>query len=282
MLQQKKLTRNLALCCLLWLSIILIDQGLKAWIVQIPSNSYIENAGLMAGAFSNQNPELLRILATVGLSSLLLVAWVMVSTLNQIELWSMSRVFSLFIGAITSNGIDRLIRGSVVDFMVVRVPLFSDYVINLSDVFILICACTLMIQLYLNREKFWPYFEKRGITLKTFWDHIHVITWFTLISLWKSFVLGIFAYTFIKSMQSDTLSATSLTKDQQEVILKNFFQGVLFIEGVSLLIVVVISYWLSRKLSGGIHTLDRFYKTGKLISRRGDFYTKTIESLTKK
>lgn len=138
-----------------------------------------------------------------------------------------------------------------------------------------------MIQLYLNREKFWPYFETRHYFKNILGSHScyhSVYSHFTL----EKFCFRNFCLYFIKSMQSDTLSATSLTKDQQEVILKNFFQGVLFIEGVSLLIVVVISYWLSRKLSGGIHTLDRFYKTGKTHFTRGDFYTKTIESLTKK
>ena len=99
---------------------------------------YVENTGAFLGVGGDFAPAVRTGLFTVG-TSLLLLALVAVAIHSGWQRWSLFGV-TLFVAGGASNLIDRVVRGSVVDFLNVGIGPVRTGIFNVADVAIMLGA----------------------------------------------------------------------------------------------------------------------------------------------
>ncbi|MEA3309080.1 MAG: signal peptidase II [Chloroflexota bacterium] len=118
-----------------------------SWLTPVFSLTHLPNTGVAFGLFP-QFGGLLTIL-----SSVIIIAILWIYRTLEIQGWPLHLAFGMQIGGALGNLLDRLLRGSVVDFIDVNFWPFQNFaVFNLADSAIVVGVGILLLCIWLDKE----------------------------------------------------------------------------------------------------------------------------------
>ncbi len=252
-----------------------LDQLTKLWAVKFTlsgSTWYFwggivmhRNSGTMLGMFSDL-PPLLRVvsLATSGVFLVFIYAIIQFFLPNNVMKLRVG--LSVLLGGILGNVTDRILYGSIVDFIVLGGNGKLSPVFNVADALQWLGYGLIVYMILFKGHLIWHEGNKRN---KLWIDSKYQLKYSVIlssVSIWFSIVFGVYAYTFIKVMINDFMVNGLMNSSKYLVpfvvvlvILSLLFSFSLFL----------IGRHLSHRSAGPIHGFKRYV----LDIRKGASYT---------
>lgn len=197
-----------------FLAVFLIDQISKSialstlgdygkWYYSVLGFVIHKNHGAMLGAFSDL-PPILRIVTLSTGGVFLVYIYAIIMKLLQHRLLRLRIGLSILLGGILGNVFDRIVSGAITDFIVFKVGGFVSPAFNLADALQWLGYIIVTWSLIKDGHLIWHDNEKRS----SFWvDRTYQLKYcFMLVSfsLIFSVVLGVFSFTFLKVVLSES------------------------------------------------------------------------------
>src|SRR5262245_48523403 len=183
-----------------------VDQATKAWAVRHLSDLRFYgpvgfvlhfNPGAILGTFSDL-PPLLRVVSLSTGGAFLIFIYTAIQYLLPSKSLHLRCGMSLLLGGILGNVTDRIVQGSVVDFLIIGTKDFSTAAFNMADAIQWVGYGLVVWGLIRDGNIFWPDKNSR----KSLWINprfqLKYCFTMTAIGLCFSFISGVFSYTFIK------------------------------------------------------------------------------------
>lgn len=254
-------------------SIIIADQLTKSWALTELRvfgrwlNPFLgcflhKNHGAMLGSFSNL-PPLLRIVSLATGGVFLIFIFTIIMNILQHRLIVLRTGMAILLGGILGNVMDRITHGPVTDFLVIKA--FGRYspAFNIADAiqwvgYILVCY-----SIFKDGHLIWPDDNKRN----KFWiDRKYQLKYgltFVGYSAVFSLILGVYSYTFLKVIISESLKHSTTISNQTLLP----FVAVFTIISTSFLIVIfILGLRLSHRSVGPVFAFLSYItdlRTGK-------------------
>lgn len=242
------------------------------------------NPGAILGAFSDL-PPLLRIVSLSTGGAFLIFLYGAFQYLLPKRSFVLRLGMSILLGGILGNVSDRIVHGSVVDFLLVGTPKFSSPAFNLADALQWVGYGMIVVSLLKEGGSLWPNENER----KNIWilPTFQLKYCFVLMFIGFGFavIAGVFSYTFL------LITIDELVLAQSKMVEKRFL--IPFLEVYSLITVgfIVTLFLIGRVLSlrtaGPLYAFELFIsdllkgKDRPLKLRAGDEF-KHLEELAEK
>jgi signal peptidase II len=252
----------LSLIFIVWFS----DYVTKAWAVYNLSGFPVRfwgpfglvlhrNPGAMLGTFSNL-PPILRIVTLSTGGAFLIFIYSSIQYLLPKRSIILRCGMSILLGGILGNVTDRIISGSVVDFLLIRTPFWVSPAFNVADVLQWVGYLMIVYTLIVHGEQIWPSQDTR----KRVWviPKFQIKYIFVLISVGLGFAIisGVFAFTFLK------ITIDELALSQALVMEKKFLVPFLLtyssISFTFLIALFLIGRIVSHRTAGPIYAFELY------------------------
>ncbi len=275
--------RDWAIVILLVFLPILIDQMTKAWAVNNlgPLEFYgpfglvlHRNPGAILGIFSDL-PPILRVVSLSTGGAFLIFIYGAVQYLLRRRSMLLRCGMSLLLGGILGNVIDRILNGSVVDFILIGTREMASPAFNFADAIQWVGYAMIVVALLKEGAHIWPDANER----KQIWVNpsFQLKYCFVLMFVGAAFSLiaGVFAYTFIKVTIEELVVGPTL----QMVEAKFLIPFLVTFGIISLAFIIglfILGRILSHRTAGPIYAFEKFLEdqiAGKdrpLRLRQGD------------
>ena len=241
--------------------VVLVDQISKFWILNATSHptlpgvefSLVFNSGVMGGVFSDFPP----VLKTVSVSSigiLLLGAYFVFQWLLPARAFLLRLGLAIFMGGVLGNLIDRIFRGRIIDFIVLKVSPVADPALNLGDLFQWLGLVLIIAGVLRDQKSLWPEKDKRRFKSIHPSYQLRFRT-FVLASIAGSVLLSwVLGYSFLKS----TLTQISgVTPDIISRVLLVFCCLFFFAQIIYLVSMYFVAQILSDRTAGPLFAFIR-------------------------
>ena len=242
------------------------------------------NPGAMLGLFSDL-PPLLRVVSLSTGGAFLVFIFGIIHHLIPIRAMQLRVGMALLLGGILGNVIDRILAGSVVDFLVINVFGLSTAAFNYADFIQWIGYFLVVWYLIVHGQKFWPDKNFR----KQLWINpkYQIKYIFILLGMTSAFslVLAVFSYTYLK-LVIDELVVGPAQYVENKFIMPYLFVFVI-INATFLLSIFIFGRLLSHRTAGPIYAFEKYIEdliTGKSRDfklRAGDEF-KQLQTTAKK
>lgn len=243
-----------------------IDQASKLWAVEFTKGGptwfeYMgivmhQNHGAMLGMFSDL-PPLLRIVSLATSGACLVFIYAIIQFFLPQNVMKLRVGLSILLGGILGNVTDRILYGSVIDFIVLRFGNTLSPAFNPADSLQWVGYGLIVYMIIFKGHLIWFEGTKRA---KVWVDPKYQIKYSTIlasVSLWFSLIFGVYSYTFMRVMISDIIvnGTSNATKYLTPfltmlVILSLMFSVTLFL----------IGRHLSHRTAGPIFGFGRYIK----------------------
>ncbi len=231
------------------------------------------NPGAMLGTFSNL-PPILRIVTLSTGGAFLIFIYSSIQYLLPKRSLLLRSGMSILLGGIMGNVTDRILSGSVVDFLVIRTPIWMSPAFNLADLLQWVGYLMIVYTLIVHGEQIWPSQDTR----KKVWviPKFQIKYIFVLIAVGLGFAIisGVFAFTFLK------ITIDELAMSQALVMEKKFLVPFLLtyssISFAFLIALFLIGRIVSHRTAGPIYAFELYVddlisgKDRKFKVRAGD------------
>lgn len=172
------------------------------------------NPGAMLGAFADL-PPVLRIVSLSTGGAFLIFIYGIIQHLLPAKLMRLRIGMTILLGGILGNVTDRVMDGSVIDFVVMGTPSFATPAFNFADAIQWVGYILIIISLSENGAMFWPNSNVR----KRVWINpsFQLKYCAILVATGLAFVMisGVFTYTFLKMTISDlVIGPSTLTQNR--------------------------------------------------------------------
>ncbi len=234
------------------------------------------NPGAMLGTFSDL-PPLLRIVTLSTGGAFLIFIYSSIQYLLPKKSLMLRSGMSILLGGILGNVTDRILSGSVVDFLVVRTKFWMSPAFNVADALQWVGYLMIVYTLIVNGEQIWPSQDTR----KKVWviPKFQIKYIFVLISVGFGFAIisGVFAFTFLKITIDELAQYQSLIMQQK--FLNPFLITYSFICLAFLIILFLVGRIISHRTAGPIYAFELYVndlisgKDRKFKVRAGDELT---------
>lgn len=259
--------------------------GLKDWgFIKIILH---HNHGAMLGLFSDL-PPVLRIVSLSTGGAFLLFSYFIIQYLLPIKSLTLRSGMSFLLGGILGNVFDRIIYGYVIDFLVVKIPIFNSFspAMNLADVLQWFGYALIVYALLKEGKVLWPEDENRKNKWINYHYQIRYCFVLTMIGIAISLIAGTFSYTYLRvSLESIPAMTTKLEKQL-------LYPFIITFSSISLAFCCILFYvglFLSHRAAGPVYAFESFLrdlangKIRKLRLRTGDEFAhleKVADELT--
>lgn len=234
---------------------VLVDQLLKGFAIQYQWQELAFNPGIIQGLFSDV-PPLLRVVVVVSLSGILLFVFGLIMFLLPSHTLKLRLGIGVYVGAILSNSLDRLMHGAVVDWVRFRFGGWQTSLLNFADLVQWPAIGLILYSLYQNSERLWP--ENNLRKFKTIHPHFQGrIRRLILFSVLANAILSwIFAFTFLKVTLAHSVAHSFIgTKTLW------MFTGLFFlIQTCYLLLVYLLAQIISQRMAGPLFAFERYVR----------------------
>ena len=231
------------------------------------------NPGAMLGMFA-ELPKILRIVTLSTGGAFLIFIYGAIQYLLPKRSFILRTGMSILLGGILGNVTDRILAGSVRDFILLGSPSFSTPAFNFADAIQWVGYSMVVYSLIKDGNQFWPKIESR----KRIWVYpkfqLRYILILVAIGFGFSIISGVFSYTYIWVTIQDLVGGRSM------VLEKKFLTPFLITYSLICLGFTVILFLLGRILShrtaGPIYAFEKFLEgiingeDRKLKLRAGD------------
>lgn len=240
------------------------------------------NPGAMLGTFADL-PPVLRIVSLSTGGAFLIFIYGILQHLLPAKLMRLRIGMTLLLGGILGNVTDRVINGSVTDFIVFGTPNFATPAFNFADAIQWVGYILIVLALSENGALFWPNKNDR----KQMWINpsfqLKYCAILVATGLAFAMITGVFAYTFLKMTISDLVAGPSMLT--QKRFLLPFLQ-IYFIISVAFVVAsFLLGKVLSHRTAGPIYAFEKYMNDllegkprKKLKLRAGDEF-KHLEEL---
>ena len=252
-----------------------LDQVTKLWAVQFTLQGPIwykwggivmhHNSGAMLGMFSDL-PPLLRVVSLATSGAFLVFVYAIIQFFLPDNVMKLRVGLSILLGGILGNVTDRILYGSIIDFLVLGTRSKLSPAFNIADALQWVGYGLIVYMILFKGHLIWHEDNKRN---KLWIDPKYQMKYSVIlssVSVWFSVVFGVYAYTFMKVMINDIV--VSGTGDADRYLVP--FVAVLVI--LSLMFsfsLFLIGRHLSHRSVGPVHGFKRYVKN----IREGSFYT---------
>lgn len=214
------------------------------------------NSGAMLGMFSDL-PPLLRIVSLATSGAFLIFIYAIIQFFLPENVLKLRVGLSILLGGILGNVTDRILYGSIIDFLVVGKGNNISPAFNVADALQWVGYALIVYMILFKGHLIWHEDNKRN---KLWIDPKYQLKYSLVlasVSIWFSIVFGVYAYTFMKVMINDFI--INGTSDSSKylipfvavlVILSFMFSGSLFL----------IGRHLSHRSVGPVHGFKRYIK----------------------
>jgi signal peptidase II len=171
-----------------------LDQLTKYWAIH---NIQIhQNTGFILGSYSDI-PQYFRVVSLSSLFGLIFFSYLAMLYLLPRTLGLLKLGISLMVGGIAGNVLDRTLLGASIDFIPLGVFSF-----NLADVFLWSGAIVVFYKILRHDRKIWFPDNQRTLKLVLPKEQILLAIKFSCIALSSSVLLGLFSFSYLKSIFS--------------------------------------------------------------------------------
>jgi len=214
-----------------------------------------KNPGAILGAFSDL-PPLLRVVSLSTGGAFLIFIYAAVQYLLPRRSMGLRAGMSLLLGGILGNVTDRILNGSVVDFLLLGSPNWASPAFNLADAIQWVGYLMIVAALIKENNQIWPSSNER----KKIWvmPHFQLKYIFILMAIGLGFALisGVYSYTYLR------VTIESIVAGPVEIIEERFLiPFILTFSVVSLgflVLLFVIGRFLSHRTAGPLYAFERF------------------------
>lgn len=214
-----------------------------------------QNPGAMLGAFSDL-PPILRIVSLSTGGAFLFFIYLALQYLIPQSARVLRFGMSILLGGIMGNVIDRILVGSVTDFLLIRAMGRTTPAFNIADAVQWIGYGMIVYSLIRDGSIFWPEKEFR----KRIWINPHFQKKYvgTLLALVAGFtlIMGVFFYTYLK------VTIDSLVIGSPQIVEQKFLFPFLITFGIIslgfVLMIFILARILSHRISGPLYAFEKY------------------------
>ncbi|MGE0762626.1 MAG: signal peptidase II [Bdellovibrionales bacterium] len=217
----------------------------------------VRNPGAILGAFSHLSP-LLRVVSLSTGGAFLIFIYASIQYLLPQRSLMLRAGMSILLGGILGNVTDRIIAGSVVDFLVIKLPILNwvSPAFNLADAFQWIGYSMVVISLLREGNQIWPSENER----KKVWvlPRFQIRFTFVIMAIGLAFVIisGVFSYTYLKVTIRDLVIGPS--GETETRFLVPFLETFGIVVLGFLFMLFIIGKMLSHRMAGPIYAFELF------------------------
>lgn len=243
------------------------------------------NPGVAGGYLSDANPWIIRIFFSVLFGFLCIATALLAHFLRYKNIPVLRTGLIVYLSGALGNAWDRMSFGSVIDYILLDLPLFRGTAFNLSDIVVAVGFLLIGVSLFVEKDEIWFKKDQRqggwvdGKFQKGFGGLL------VLVGFSHFFVIALYSFAFLKSF----IGKASLSEEDAERIISEYLSGLFVLEGAALVLTFAISVLFSQRLVGPLvafdHYVRRFFdRQGKeagrpLRLRKGDYFRERLETL---
>lgn len=231
------------------------------------------NPGAMLGAFSNL-PPILRVVSLSTGGAFLIFIYAAIQYLLPGRALMLRNGMSILLGGIMGNVLDRILSGSIVDFLIIGVPQFSSPAFNLADAFQWVGYFLIVTFLFKHGAELWPnQNERKKVWVKPRFQ-IKFISVLVAIGLGFAIVSGVYTFTYLK-ITIDELAIGPLRAIERRFIIPFLITfGIMTLAFI--IVLFIIGKVMSHRMAGPLYAFELFLqdiiggKNRPLRLRKGD------------
>ena len=239
-----------------------LDQITKTWALSLDgfqphgliNFSLHYNRGAMLGLFSNLPPILRTVTLSTG-GAFLVCTYVLIQYLLPVRTLTLRVGMSILLGGILGNVTDRVLRGHVIDFIIVQFGSFTSPVFNVSDALQWIGYAMIMYIVLLKGHLLWPdnnarkhYWVNRKFQLKYCFLLLGIGFAVSLISL-------VFTYSYLRVTIIDLAGENQAFLEKYLEPFLLVFSTILAAFSIGLFVVGKI---MSHKVAGPLYAFEKY------------------------
>lgn len=244
--------------------VLFLDQVTKAWALANLSGLRFygplglvlhRNPGAMLGMFSDL-PPILRVVSLSTGGAFLIFIYGAIQYLLRKRTLSLRTGMSILLGGILGNVTDRILSGSVVDFIVFRVAGYSSPAFNVSDAVQWVGYFMIVLTLVAQGQHLWPEQNER----KRIWVNLHFQLKYVgvLIAIGLAFAMisAVFSFTFLKITIDDLVIGNPQAVERKFILPFLITYGIICVS--FLIALFVIGRVLSHRVAGPVYAFQLF------------------------
>jgi len=195
------------------------------------------NPGISFGQFSEGAPFIRVVFLSVFFGVILLLSSIFIFYfLNKKDLFSLRLSFVTFVAGVTGNGLDRILKGKVVDFIILS-PI-DQVVFNVADIFLLLGILPTIYLFFKLGHHIWFDNEQRKFKIIDSDFQLRFSKKLVMLTFFSNFLMAIFSYTIIS-----TIAEGQEYVDQiREYLILGFVSLVVLFSVISFLFGIIISH----------------------------------------
>ncbi len=216
----------------------------------------VRNPGAILGAFSHL-PPILRVVSLSTGGAFLIFIYASIQYLLPKRSLLLRLGMSILLGGILGNVTDRILEGSVVDFLVVRLWTFTSPAFNLADAFQWVGYAMVVVSLLKEGNQIWPTENER----KKVWvlPRFQIRFTFVIMCIGLAFVIisGVYSYTYLKVTIRDLVPGPA-GEIMESRFLVPFLETFAIVVIGFLFMLFIIGKMLSHRMAGPLYAFELF------------------------
>jgi len=225
--------------------IVFFDQITKFWAGSIKSPVHFifvsfekyYNPGISFGQFSNGAPFIRVVFLSVFFGVILLLSSIFIFYfLNKKELFSLRFSLMTFLAGVTGNGIDRILKAKVVDFIILDV--IDSVVFNVADIFLFFGIIPTIFLFFKLGHYIWFDNEQRKFKIIDADFQFRFSKKLVMLTFFSNFLMAIFSYTVISTIAN----GQKYVDEIRTYLILGFVSLVILFVVISFLFGIVISH----------------------------------------
>jgi lipoprotein signal peptidase len=237
----------------------------------------VTNHGFLLGHFSEVS-SLLKIMFIFSILGFLYFLSLFVFFFLSTDFFYMKIGLSLMLGGFTSNAIEKLLYGYVIDYVAIKSPFLNQYFFNLADFFQLIGFVIAIRSVLKNKTKIWFADEKRiNLILNPVFQFRFVkkiIIFFILMTVF----LGAITFAAMEQLFEFSLIEERLIHDYRLMFFMTYVSMSLFF----IIIMIFFLLRISHKIIGPLYVLKKFIlnpNKQEIVLRENDYFQDIVKEI---
>ena len=227
------------------LCIVALDQLTKFWAgtLKEPAHYFLVifekyyNPGISFGQFSDGSPFIRVVFLSVFFGVILLLSSIFIFYfLNRSKLFGLRLALITFIAGVTGNGLDRILRSKVVDFIILK-PIDS-VVFNVADIFLFFGIIPTIFLFFKLGDVIWFDKDQRKFQIINADFQLRFSKKLVMLTFFSNFLMAIFSYTVINTI----IKNASYKSQVNNYLILGFLSLVVLFTVISFLFGLVISH----------------------------------------
>lgn len=269
-----------------------IDHELKAWAAGLTAPLEllcfrffpVLNPGVFGGYLSDLDPWIIRIFFSVLFGFLALGIALGLYFISHKNTPILKVGLVIYVAGVFGNVWDRILTGTVVDYLSFRVPRLSGMAFNFADFVVFAGAVLIAISIFREGDELW--FSKNmrlGYWVSPTFQRGFAFS-LVLLGFAHFLVIALYSFVFLKVY-------VGMGEVSQDRVIQNYLVGLSVIEGAALILTFAGSVLFSHRLVGPLIAFGQFVerrRTRTAISptptfrmRRSDYFRDVLEAIAK-